>query len=356
MYPLISCIRVYNAVGFLAAAIATCGLPPIEVAADEVAWYAPLKGHAWDRAQVVAIAGTNGFKVFAGNPVLSPGKQGEWDSGAIGSMTIVDVDGLIHLYYEAWGRTAQNPKSVDYSTLQIGHAVSFDGVHWMKDPANPVIPKGSVGKWDAAGTWDPFVLFQDGVFKLWYGGGIDATCDWGYSESRDGRHFEKRGRISKLGHVEDDHVVRDPESGDYWMYYWDRQHEPRGLFRVESKDETGFDFSRAIPIGISGDNEHEMNKFTHVLFDRGRWYMFYADFVRPGCAESRTRLAVSNDGIHWKCVNRNLFGGHDADILPAGNSLYIAYFGPSGRFDQMDSDVRLAVFRGDLAQLADRKD
>lgn len=356
MFPVIAYFRASVTLGLLAAAIATRGLPPAEVAADDVAWYAPLKAKSWDRMQVEAIAGTDGFKVFVGNPVLSPGNHGEWDAGAIGSMTIVEVDDIIHMYYEAWGSPSENPDGVDYSTLQIGHAVSFDGIHWIKDPANPVVSKGKAGEWDADGTWDPFVIYEDNAFKLWYGGGIHPVCDWGYAESRNGRHFEKRGRISTLGHVEDDHVIRDPESGNYWMYYWDRQHEPRGLFRVESKDETGFDFSRALPVNISGDSEHEMNKFTHVLHDRGRWYMFYADFVRPGCARSKTRLAVSNDGIHWQSANRNLLSGHDADILPAGNSLYFAYFGPSGRFDQMDSDVRLAVFRGDLAQLADRKD
>ena len=28
-------------------------------------------------------------------------------------------------------------------------------------------------------------------------------CDWGYAVSRDGSHFEKKGKIGNLGHVED---------------------------------------------------------------------------------------------------------------------------------------------------------
>ena len=271
-------------------------------------------------------------------------------------MTVALVEGVYHMYYEAWGRPEANVEGVNYSTLQIGHATSLDGVHWQKDPANPVLPNGATGEWDAKGTWDPFVIHEDGRFKLWYGGGIHPACNWGYAESSDGQRFEKRGCISQLNHVEDDHVVHDAEAGKYYMYYWDRQHEPQGLFRAESANETDFDFAHAVAISIAGDTEHEMNKFTHVIRDRGRWFMFYADFVRPGCDDSRTRLATSDDGIHWKSVNRDLFAGHDADILRVGKSLYLAYFGPRGHFDQLDSDVRLAIFRGELDDLAHQHD
>ena len=313
-------------------------------------------GQPLDLAALKSLAGRDGFRVYPGNPLLSPGAPGEWDAGAIGSVTVALVDDQFHMYYEAWGRPDPNAEGVNYATLQIGHATSPDGVHWQKDPANPVLPKGALGEWDAKGTWDPFVLYEDGRFKLWYGGGIDQGCDWGYAESDDGQRFAKRGRLSQLHHVEDDHVIHDEESGKYFMYYWNRQHEPRGLFRAESTDETNFDFVQATPIRIEGDSEQEMNKFTHVIRDRGRWFMFYADFVRPTCDQSYTRLATSDDGIHWKSANRRLFAGHDADILPVGDSLYLAYFGPRGRFDAMDSDVRLAIFQGGLGDLAQPDD
>lgn len=304
-----------------------------------------------DREGITELAGRDGFKVYAGNPILSPGKPGEWDAGAIGSVTVAIVDGVYHMYYEAWGRPDSNPDDVDYATLQIGHAVSLDGVHWAKDPANPVVLKGAAGEWDAKGTWDPFVIYENGVFKLWYGGGIHPACDWGYAESNDGRSFVKRGQISHLHHVEDDHVVHDAEADRYYMYYWDRQHEPHGLFRAESRDEINFNFAHPIPLTINGDTEHAMNKFTHVVREKDKWFMLYADFVRPNCAESNTRLAVSDDGVHWRSVNRNLFEGHDSDVLRVGDSLYLAYFGPRGHFDQMDSDVRLAIYEGNLSNL-----
>ena len=50
------------------------------------------------------------------------------------------------MYYEAWG--IRGHSSQDYRSLQIGHATSRDGLHWTKDPANPVLPKGSGNAWD----------------------------------------------------------------------------------------------------------------------------------------------------------------------------------------------------------------
>ena len=40
------------------------------------------------RAQLEKLAGTDGFKPFEGNPVIKPGAKGEWDAGALGSMTL----------------------------------------------------------------------------------------------------------------------------------------------------------------------------------------------------------------------------------------------------------------------------
>jgi hypothetical protein len=122
--------------------------------------------------QVRKLAGTNRFAAYPNNPVLSPGPEGSWDAGALGSMTVLKVKNIYHLYYvyyEAWGVRGNN--STDYNTLQIGQATSRDGVHWTKDPANPVLPKGTGDDWDRDG-WDPFVLYEKGVFKMWYGGGI----------------------------------------------------------------------------------------------------------------------------------------------------------------------------------------
>jgi len=293
------------------------------------------------------------WKDFSENPVLTVGKPGSWDAGALGSMSVVKVGDTFHLYYEAWGvRSEAEWDREEYNTLQIGHATSKDGKRWTKDEANnPVIPQGKEGEWDCDGTWDPFVIYEDGLFKMWYGGNKGDVCEWGYAVSKDGSHFEKKGKISNLGEVEDIHVVHNKDNGKYYLYYWDRHYEPLGLFCAISPNETDFNFENAINISIENDYEEAMYKFTHVIKKKYLWYMFYADFVRPHCAHSKTRLALSTDGIHWKSFNKNLFNGHDAEIIQVNDSLIYAYYGPNGYFDRKNCDIRLKIFKGEFEEL-----
>jgi hypothetical protein len=286
---------------------------------------------------------------YTNNPILAPGPRGSWDAGAIETMTVVKVGEGYHLYYEGWARAADGGLGV----IQIGHATSRDGKHWTKDPANPVLPTGKPNDWDRSGTWDPSVIYEQGVFKLWYGGSTDTRCEWGYATSTDGVHFEKHGRLSHLGQVEDDYVIHDWAGGRYLMYYWNRKYEPEGLYCAQSPDETNFDFARAQPIHIAGlPYTNTMYKFPHVFQDGGQWFMYFGQFVRPGCAECWTGYATSQDGLQWQLQNPQVIQCHDAFILKMTNNLYYMYYGPDGYFDQKACDIRLAIFQGQLNALS----
>jgi hypothetical protein len=301
------------------------------------------------------IGSTEGFKPYEGNPVLEPGPEGSFDAGALGSMSVLFADGLFHIYYETWGiRSGAEWDADEYESLQIGHATSRNGIHWTKDPMNPVLAKGGEADFDRTGVWDPYVIYEDGIYKMWYGGGggSQPNFGWAYATSEDGTHFQKQGLIG-IGNqtgVEDCHVVFDPLSEQYYMYYWWGWAEPEGLFLVTSPTETGFDFNKRIPIRITGDESY-MKKFGHVLRDKRGWHMFYSNFVQPHCPNSITRYAFSEDGIHWEAINKRLLRGHDAEVLKAADSLYMMFYSPQNYFDRKDGDIRLAVYHGKLGDL-----
>lgn len=304
------------------------------------------------------IASTEGFEPYSENPVVKPGEDGKWDAGALGSMTVLKVRDVFHMYYESWGeRSEKEWDAAEYESLQIGHATSTDGITWIKDPKNPALPKGGEADFDRTGVWDPFVIYEDGLFKMWYGGGggSQPNFGWAYATSKDGSTFEKKGLIG-IGNqtgVEDVHVVHDRESGMYYMYYWYGWDEPNALYLVISSTETGFDFNEAIPIKIEGDNSF-MSKFGHVLKDEDGWHMFYSNFVQPYCPNSITRYAFSTDGIHWEAKNKRLLKGHDSEVLTVTNDLHLMFYSPQGYFDRADCDIRLGVYNGLLKDLADK--
>lgn len=308
-----------------------------------------LKASALDATALRQLGGTSGFKEYHGNPVLKLGEKGQWDAGALGSMTVLKVGDFYHMYYQAWGDKGTG--RLDYYSLQIGHAVSPDGLHWAKDPANPVLSPEPGSNWDADGVWDPFVIYEDGKFKLWYGGGDTDHCDWAFAVSADGSHFVKKSRVSHLGNVEDDRVVHDAAKSHYYMYYWDRRRAPLGLMRAESPNETDFDFGHAVPIKIEGEKYAGAYKFSHVFLDDGTWYMYYRNFGPSHCADGAIRFATSTDGLHWTSRNKNLLKGHDGEVLKVADRLFIIYYGPQGYFDRRGCDIRVAVYTGDLKDL-----
>lgn len=304
------------------------------------------------------VASTDGFRPYDGNPIIDTGPEGSFDAGALGSMSVLFVDGLFHIYYEAWGvRSEKEWDAAEYETLQIGHATSRDGIHWMKDPKNPVLKQGDSGEWDETGVWDPYVIYEDGIFKMWYGGGggRKPNFGWAYAVSKDGTYFEKKGLIgtNNRSGVEDVHVVHDRESGLYYLYYWHGHEGGEDLFCVTSPTETDFDFSQSVIIKIEGDDSFWC-KFGQVLKNEEGWHMFYSNYIPPHGRKSIVRYATSKDGIHWQAKNKRLIFGLDGDVLQIADDLYLMAYAPENHFDKKDADIRIALYNGTLTTLASK--
>lgn len=284
------------------------------------------------------MGGVGKWRIYSGNPIVSPGNAGAWDSWAVMSMTVVRVGDVFHLYYEG-GLSG-------CGDLAIGHAVSTDGLNWVKDALNPVLVPGAKGQWDGGATWDPFVIYEDGSFKMWYGGERVGRRDFqcGYAVSKDGTRFSKKGKIStfEVGDIGDMHVCHDTQSGKYYMYYWDRSLGTADRLRVAvSENETDFDFANARSIRIKGETAG--HRYTHVFKDGKTWYMFYGYENKP-----KTGFAKSSDGLNWRMVYNQLLPSEDAEILPIEDDLYFMFYCPMGLQDEAGCDIRLAILVGSL--------
>ncbi len=115
------------------------------------------------------------------------------------------------------------------------------------------------GKWDGKVTWTPCVLYDDGIFKMWYMGssqnfGTSTEISIGYATSEDGRN-------------------------------WDRHDEPV------------LAHSTLVPgLGVGAPS---------VIKDGDLYRMwFVSNFVCPGGCQHR--MATSPDGIHWTVEERSV--------------------------------------------------
>jgi predicted GH43/DUF377 family glycosyl hydrolase len=160
---------------------------------------------------------------YTGNPVLSPGPEGSWDSAWIGKPTVVKVDGTYRIWYQ--GRDAEG-------RVSIGYAESSDSIVWTKHASNPVLSPGSTGSWDGQGVNSPTVLYHNGLFHMWYhvwGSEDDDLGRIGYATSADGVNWTKSLDNPVLAggdsgsweypHIFDPTVVFDPADDVYRMWY-----------------------------------------------------------------------------------------------------------------------------------------
>ena len=123
------------------------------------------------------------WTVYAENPVLAPGPHGTWDDLHVVGGPVLFVNGTYRTWYVGSG---------DNLVWGTGTATSTDGIHWTKDPSNPVLP------YDGGSQ----VLYENGTYRMWYSySNPDAyAVPWQvrYATSADGVHWTPVGNYSVL--------------------------------------------------------------------------------------------------------------------------------------------------------------
>lgn len=142
---------------------------------------------------------------------------------------------------------------------RIGLARSPDGKHWEK-VARPVLELGPRGSWDERAAADPYVIYVEGRFFLFYLG-------------------TDRARRQRLG-------VATSSDGVIW---WKLRSNP------------------VLELGAAGEFDEGGLGEPAVWGWGGRWWMLYTGRDRKEFR--RIGLAVSRDGVKWERVPGAVFAG-----------------------------------------------
>ena len=134
-------------------------------------WY---NGHDGITQRILFATSLDGkiWKRYTQHPMLEPGSGGTWDSNELGPLSIVYSENLYHMWYTGWN-------FADF--LQIGYATSPNGFDWAKSSA--VLSPGDQGEWDNGAVALPYVIVEDSLFKMWYGGTDGNLFQTGYATS-----------------------------------------------------------------------------------------------------------------------------------------------------------------------------
>lgn len=129
-------------------------------------------------------------------PLLQPSPGPDsFDGLRVETPSVVFHQGAYHMYYS--GISRQGPGG----PIAIGHAASPDGIHWSKDPNNPVLrPMGNASDWNGYHVGEPGAVVINGHVYLFFAAvGVDigtspprATRTIGLAISKDGSNFTEQ--------------------------------------------------------------------------------------------------------------------------------------------------------------------
>jgi len=259
------------------------------------------------------------------NPVLEPGPPGSWDHNAVNHASVLFVNNTYHMWYSGVDANDDN---------QIGHATSLDGITWAKDSANPVLSFINAGIWDNQEIIHPSVIWENGIFRMWYNGYGNGTQRILYATSLNGTDWIRYYTHPMLepgatGAWDDNElgplcVVHVDNVYHMWYTGWNSAAEP--LFQIgyaKSYDGINWIKSSGNPVlspGGTTDWDSAMIAIPVVISENDSFRMWYGGNDR---FKFRTGYAISPDTTAYTGLNAEL-----NPFIPRNFQLYQNYPNP----------------------------
>lgn len=215
-------------------------------------------------------------------PVLEPGTLGTFDDAGVTTGCLVETSGALHLFYSGWTRGVTVP-----FYFFVGCAESVDGGQTFgRVSPSPVLERNPVDPYLTASPW---VLVEDGLWRMWYvsGTGWDHRPEGPrhhyhikYAESRDGFEWTRTGHVCIDYRDEDEYAHGRPcvvnDGGLYRMWFSARGDAYR-LAYAESEDGLHWE-RRDEEAGVEPSSDgwdSEMICYPAIYDHRGTRYLLY---------------------------------------------------------------------------------
>jgi sucrose-6-phosphate hydrolase SacC (GH32 family) len=251
-----------------------------------------------------------------GNPVFQGAGDNAWDKKIRERGYILVEDGTYHLWYTGYNDTDTKSKM-----MSLGHATSPDGLHWLRDPANPIF----TGSW----TEDMCVLKRNGTYLMFAEGKDDIAHQL---TSTDRIHWTDLGSLD-IRKRDGSKIPPGPygtptvwyEDGTFYLFY---ERGDQGVWLATSKDRKVWTNVQEEPVLAKGPEAYDKEAvaMNQVIKRNGVYYAFYhANASRPW-KDWTSCIARSRDLIHWEkypgnpivkdnCSSPILVSGPDGDRL-----------------------------------------
>jgi predicted GH43/DUF377 family glycosyl hydrolase len=248
------------------------------------------------------------WKMYAGNPILKQ-TPGYWDQDHyyFDAPAVVKVNGVYQMWYQSGlNRTISSGGN---DAFWIAYATSSDGITWTKQGA--VLNPGPAGSWMDIGPWGPSVLYENGVYKMWFVGAkypLSYRNGIGYATSTDGKNWIMDAQpvvplsatigatlnpaVIKMGEVYDLFVGITSSTTDY----------STDIILMTSSDGRAWT-NKGVVMSARKDLPWQQSGILpcDVIYDEGKLKMFYTGFLGQtfslGYAESSQGTSWDNSGV-----------------------------------------------------------
>lgn len=189
-------------------------------------YFSPRDDRGRSQVRYIELAVSNPDRIlnFSERPLLLPGKLGSFDDAGITLGSIVEDGERRLLFYTGWSLTQSVPFNNSIGVSVLG---DDDYMHRLGD--GPVMTRTLTEPYSCA---SPFVLKEDGVFKMWYASmdlweehlaGPRHFYNIKFAKSLDGIHWDRPGTIAIDYEKTDEYAFGRPfvlrEDGIHKMWY-----------------------------------------------------------------------------------------------------------------------------------------
>lgn len=219
---------------------------------------------------------------FSTDVVIGLGALGAYDDSGVTTSCVVEHRGTQYQYFSGWSLGQTVP-----FYFYVGCAVSDDGGEtWQKVSRAPILGRTDV---DPFLTASPWVLVEDGLWRMWYvsgtgwsdlGGTVRHRYHIKYAESRNGIEWTRDGTVCIDYTDEREYAIARPcvirDKDCYRMWFCSRGDTYR-LGYAESADGVTWERSdtSVIDLGPEGAFDSEMQAYPAVLEAAGNWWLLY---------------------------------------------------------------------------------
>jgi len=229
------------------------------------------------------------WRPITGNPVFTGTGADTWDHEIRErGWILVGQDGVFHLWYTGYAQDKP-------TTMSLGHASSPDGIHWTRNPHNPIFHESWVE--------DMCVILQDGTYQMFAEGRNDIAHRL---SSRDGLHWTDHGSL-QIRRTDGSPISPGPygtptawfERGIWYLFY---ERGDQGIWLATSRDLRTWTNVKDDPVIARGPDAYdEAAVALNQVIKRGDYYyaFYHANAHRPW-KDWTSNVARSRDLVHWQ--------------------------------------------------------